>query len=279
MSDSLLKSNSDVVSECSSNSDINDNSNNLQLLKKRFVCSVNDCGKEFARKVNCDKHMRRCHSDKTLRCDHFGCDYMTSDIEYLKQHLLVHSADRPFTCNTDGCKKTFKKKIYLRKHQNSHISQMLFCTEEGCHQIFETKIQLKQHIDDIHSSTPKSFVICSDCGLNFETKRRLHCHQKDHQMVCQPIICQIDDCNKEFNSLYLYGHHIQICHSGQQFRRDHSEPESSDTKRSSEMQLNHSGGEGWYPPTPPWGRSAKFTKLAKSRLFFKIFLLILFRMV
>ena len=30
------------------------------------------------------------------------------------------------------------------------------------------------------------------------------------------------------------------------------------------------GGWGWYP-YPPWGRSAKFTKLAKSRLFSKFF--------
>ena len=38
-------------------------------------------------------------------------------------------------------------------------------------------------------------------------------------------------------------------------------------------------GVGGVPPTPPWGRSEKFTKMAKLRLFSKNFLLILFSMV
>ena len=78
---------------------------------RQFVCSVDNCGKEYPNKNLYKRHLIRIHSDKTIRCDHLGCDYVTADKDYLSKHLKSHSDDRPFTCITDGCGKAFKRRI------------------------------------------------------------------------------------------------------------------------------------------------------------------------
>ena len=88
------------VNECSTNPDItDDNLYSPKQFKKTYVCSVNDCGKEYRYEYRYERHFRRTHSDKVLRCDHLGCEYVTADKEYLKSHLILHSDERPFTCS------------------------------------------------------------------------------------------------------------------------------------------------------------------------------------
>ena len=43
-----------------------------------------------------------------------------------------------------------------------------------------------------------------------------------HRKIDRPTICRIDKCNRKFKNNYRYTKHIQICHSGQEFRCDHS---------------------------------------------------------
>ena len=89
----------------------NDNRNNSQQIStKTFVCSVKDCGKEYRYKSLYERHLRLSHSEKTLRCDHSGCDYMTGSELYMKQHLMIHSDDRPFTCTDRWVRKGIQKK-------------------------------------------------------------------------------------------------------------------------------------------------------------------------
>ena len=200
------------VSECSTDSDIiEDNRNDSrELLEKTFVCSVNNCGKEYRNKKLYKRHLRRCHSDKILRCDHLGCDYVTGYKGYLLQHLISHSNERPFICSIEDCGKTFKRKAGLSAHRICHSSGQFQCTREGCEQIFKAVEYLKRHIDDKHSSM--SFV-CRGCGKGFDTfgKRRYH-QRVVHQMVDQPIVCQKDNCGQEFKSRYLYKLHLERRH-------------------------------------------------------------------
>ena len=74
----------------------------------------------------------------------------------------------------------------------------------------------------MHSSAPKSYK-CEACGLSFDTNGKRDYHQiVVHRKLDQPIICRIDDCNKEFNSQYFLKHHVYLYHSGRQFRCNHS---------------------------------------------------------
>ena len=179
-------------------------------------------GKEFWYKISYKIHLRRSHSEKTLlRCDLLGCDYMTADKDRLKSHLIQHSDERPFTCSIEGCGKTFKRKsVYL--HQISHRSKLIQCTREGCDKTFKAELYLKRHIVYKHSSTAKSYL-CRTCGKCFDTMGKRNYHKLVvHQNLDQSIVCQIGKCNQEFKGRYLYRKHIKICHSGKEFRCDHS---------------------------------------------------------
>ena len=192
------------VNECSTDSDINEDNrkDSQQVSDQTFICSVNNCGKEFRIKLNLKQHVRRCHSEKTMRCDHLGCDFVTADKQLLTQHLIVHSDERPFTCETDGCGKTFKRKFDLTQHQTTHRLDLFYCTHKGCEKIFKAERYLKRHINDFHSL--KS-VVCNDCDKEFDTKGERLYHQKVvHQKVDQSIICQIDNCNEQFISAHYY---------------------------------------------------------------------------
>ena len=207
---------------------VDEYSNNLDIAEqqpksqKTFICSVNNCGKEYRSEYDYKRHWRRTHSDKTVRCAHSGCNYVTADKGYLKRHLHKHFEDRPFTCSTDGCGKTFKTKNYLRIHKRIHNSKLIKCTFEECEQRFTTKRYLNLHINNIHSSKPKPFV-CKDCGKDFETKTKRIRHQTvNHDMSEEHVVCQVNDCNKEFSCLDYYRDHLRRCHFGQEFCCDYS---------------------------------------------------------
>ena len=193
-----IKNREEEISECSTNTDItDDNGNNIQLiLDKTFICRIKDCGQEYSNKYVYKRHLRERHSEETLRCDYLGCDYVTSDKRYLRQHLIVHIDYWPFICLIDGCEKKFKRKSELEIHRTSHSWQRFRCTREGCQQTFKAVEYLKRHIDEIHPTTPKSFV-CSDCGNCFGTRSKRQYHQRVvHRTVDQPIKYSIGNCNQ-----------------------------------------------------------------------------------
>ena len=81
-----IKNSEQLVSECSNDSDINDNHRNdsRDLLDKTVVCNVNNCGKEYPDIYSYKRHLRGSHSDESLRCDHSECDFVTTEKALLK---------------------------------------------------------------------------------------------------------------------------------------------------------------------------------------------------
>ena len=214
------------IGECSTNSDINKDNriDSRKLLDNIFVCSVKNCGKEYRIKLSYKSHLRRRHSDKTLSCDHSECDYVTENKEYMSQHLFKHSDDRPFVCIIEDCGTTFKRKDYLQKHQKGHKTVLLVlkCSHEGCDKTFKEKEHLERHINVKHSSVPKSYE-CRACGQSFETKGKREYHQKRvHHMSEEPVVCELDNCKREFINRHFFKLHVSSYHSDQVFRCDHS---------------------------------------------------------
>ena len=229
-----------VDTSCSYNSNISGDqqNNSLQQSKNVIVCEVNDCGKEYRNKYSYKRHLETIHSEKTLRCDHSECDYVTSSKRYLRKHSIKHSNDRPFTCKTDGCGKTFKRKTSLMAHQTCHRSKTIPCTREGCGKTFKAEIYLKRHYLDIHSS--KSYV-CGTCGKGFDSRGKRHYHQKVvHEKSEEPIVCQNGICKKEFKNQYYYRRHVWQSHSGKVLRCDQCGYITGDRERMRVHALIHS---------------------------------------
>ena len=225
----------EVLSECTTDSDFNDNSR--KQFKEIFVCTVNNCGKEYQNKLLYQKHFIRCHSNKTLHLKYSEWSFNMVNKEYMDQHQIIHSDGRPFICSSDGCGKTFKRKAHLKEHRKEHKRELFQCTRKGCEQTFNAERYLKRHIKDKHSSVPKSYE-CRFCSKSFGTKEKSQNHKrKVHRILDRPIVCQIDKCNRQFKSRFFYRQHKQLCHSGQEFRCDHSGCDYVTTKKN--LIINH----------------------------------------
>ena len=154
--------------------------------KKMFVCNINDCGKEYPNRSLYEKHLRRSHSNKTLRCDRLGCDYVTSCDEYLKNHLQRHSKNRPFACVTNGCGKKFKAERSLERHQNSHTWGLFECTQSGCDYRCTFETTLKKHIARYHGQEFR----CDHSGCDYVTsKRGLMTKHAEIHSESRPFVC------------------------------------------------------------------------------------------
>ncbi|ESO93948.1 hypothetical protein LOTGIDRAFT_100449, partial [Lottia gigantea] len=77
-------------------------------------------------------------------------------------HILTHSTERPFQCNT--CNKAFKNKPTLTSHQLiTHSSQIFQC--DICSKCFTLKGTLKSHVATVHNGERNE--ICHICGKSF----------------------------------------------------------------------------------------------------------------
>ena len=69
---------------------------------KHFPCTMTSCNKTFKTEWNLHAN-EKSHQNPETKCEH--CDYMTTDLRYLKQHSRVHSDVCKHSC--PKCEKGF----------------------------------------------------------------------------------------------------------------------------------------------------------------------------
>ena len=143
---------------------------------KPFVCSVEDCGRSFKRKIDYKRHLDihknkyfkcpfddcsktfqtdtglRRHKisvhtkDKLYSCEWPGCEYSTYSLSSYRSHERVHS-DRKYLCDYPNCNSKYRERSYLRAHQLKHhgIGEGYVCSWPGCEHKAITKSKLKIH--------------------------------------------------------------------------------------------------------------------------------------
>ena len=138
-----------------------------------FPCD--QCIKSFKKESYLRKHIQNTHitdREKSHVCSH--CKYSASTAKHLKDHLAVHSNERPFNCIE--CGKSFKLSQTLKMHILTHTS--IERTHEclNCKKKFTTAQNLKQH-STIHSDTRKQNK-CLHC--DYSTRDSLKKHMVTH---------------------------------------------------------------------------------------------------
>ena len=158
-----------------------------------FGCQV--CGKTFKISISLKAHMRS-HSpsereidednnkDKKFVCDQPNCGFRSTKKTYLMDHKAsVHSNERPFECDVDGCGKTFKIRRRLNIHMKTHsedsdkqsdypkiqkpVDKKYVCDEPGCSFKSPKSTYLMEHLnEDINNKTINCTKIKSIKVLN-----------------------------------------------------------------------------------------------------------------
>lgn len=85
-------------------------------------------------------------------------------------------AEKPYSCDWDGCNKRFRQKIHLEAHKNVHIGQRFQCDYPGCNKSFCRKYSLDEH-RKMHTNGNPNQCMYPNCGKSFSSKYGLLRHQ------------------------------------------------------------------------------------------------------
>ncbi|XP_072385320.1 uncharacterized protein [Diabrotica undecimpunctata] len=144
------------------------------------------------------------HTGKDYKCD--ICFKELSNAHILKEHLRIHTGERPYKCEI--CFKEFGRKLTLNNHIRVHTGERPYKCEI-CGKQFIKKIQLNDHNKAVH--TGERPFKCEICETKFTRNYTLKDHMKIHTGE-RPHTCEI--CDKQFARKTTLNDHM-IVHTGE----------------------------------------------------------------
>lgn len=169
--------------------------------KKYYTCT--QCDKFYTSSSHLKIHVRSVHTgERPFHCNFDGCGKKFNTAYTLKVHERSHTNDRPYKCSQ--CDKAFKTSGDLVKHTRTHTGEKPFkCTFEGCDKAFTTndinKMHMRTHLNDKRYECGKE-----GCGKKFINATNLNNHLRIHSGE-KPFKCKL--CQKAFtehSSLYKH---------------------------------------------------------------------------
>ncbi|KAM4617248.1 zinc finger protein 408 [Discoglossus pictus] len=155
-----------------------------------FRCE--DCGKSFARRPTLRIHRKNyCvhsggNSRPPLQCT--VCDKELANSCSLRNHMRLHTGERPYTC--PHCGKDFRHKGNLRIHLRLHTGEKPYKCQY-CGDAFPQQPELKRHLI-MHTG---EMHLCTVCGKKLKDPQTLRAHERLHTGD-RPFLCQF--CGKSY---------------------------------------------------------------------------------
>ncbi|KFH40527.1 Zinc finger protein-like protein [Hapsidospora chrysogenum ATCC 11550] len=197
----------------------------------KFICHL--CGKHFAAAGRLVHHCRTQHrpigapdtsttddglddysrefwDSRRFECRECSKAFRTPEDRYCHEKR-VHSDERPYVCDEDGCGMRFKTSSVLTVHKTYHFDERLFaCRIEGCEKTFQNQNTRWRHEKEVHSDERKH--VCNLCNKAFTSAGALNVHRKTH-FDERPYECDIDGCGKTFKTSSGLSAHKKVTHS------------------------------------------------------------------
>lgn len=145
-----------------------------KVLTREYTCR--ECGQRFRSKQTCWAHLNshmRAKSKPGLSCD--VCGRVLSTKATLKEHMFIHSGEKPFECQLCG-KKIRHRANFIIHVQGHSLGQPHMCSI--CGMGFSKKSELCSHTAAEHPEDRPFF--CIICGMRFRTETRFHKHAMSH---------------------------------------------------------------------------------------------------
>ncbi|KAJ8943832.1 hypothetical protein NQ318_020904 [Aromia moschata] len=148
-------------------------------------------------------------SKEGFRCDH--CEIICSSKKLLKKHLLIHTKERTFPCNT--CGKLFRHNYEVTAHERSHNKPTFQC--DICSKMFihrsHLNVHRKKHLGEY-------VAFCKDCNVGFVSQALYKTHRNtQHDNV--RLIC--DNCGAKLSTLSALKEHKQTHDANHGKQRSH----------------------------------------------------------
>lgn len=113
---------------------------------KTFLCHT--CGEGFPVPFLLNEHVKRKHEQRSHDCH--VCDRKFVTAMALKDHICaIHTNQRPYRCEVEGCGKTFNWPSCFKSHKRVHAEDKYECSV--CLSRFSFKANLRNHLKTIHN--------------------------------------------------------------------------------------------------------------------------------
>ena len=99
----------------------------MTTLDFKYKCPKNDCDKSYTTKFSLIRHLTSHNPVKKHVCA--ICFKSFALVQYLKEHMHIHTGQNPYKCNFPGCDKSFRQAGKLSLHKKLHTKAIFEITK------------------------------------------------------------------------------------------------------------------------------------------------------